>query len=83
MDDERRADDRDTAEHSGGTRAVISAGDSIGVVCGPDLFEDDEAFCIGCEFVRLLSPHGVGYCQVHGDIDGRENDPYNHVGEDI
>ena len=82
MDDERQANDRDTAEYPGGIRAVISAGDSIGVVRGK-MLPEDEVFCEGCEFVRLISPQGVGYCQLHGDIDHRENDPRNHTGEDI
>ena len=45
--------------------------------------EQLELFCEGCEFIRLLDPGALGYCQVHGDIDNRENDPRNHTGESL
>ncbi len=31
-------------------------------------------FCEGCEFVRLLSEDGRGYCRKHGDIKGGPSD---------
>ncbi len=27
-------------------------------------------YCEGCDFVRIMSDDGTGYCQVHGDING-------------
>lgn len=29
-----------------------------------------EGFCPSCEFVRIMSDDGKGYCQEHGDING-------------
>lgn len=29
---------------------------------------DNQQFCEACEFVRLLAPHGGGYCRTHGTI---------------
>ena len=31
-------------------------------------------FCEGCEFVRIMSDDGRGYCQKHGDINGGPSD---------
>ena len=32
--------------------------------------KDKAPECIGCEFVKIMSEDGTGYCQVHGDIEG-------------
>ena len=36
--------------------------------------ESDDDYCVGCEFVKIMSETGKGYCQVHGDIDTGEGD---------
>ena len=30
--------------------------------------EIESVKCVGCEFIRMFSPHDGGYCQTHGDI---------------
>lgn len=30
--------------------------------------EIESVKCVGCEFIRMFSPHDGGYCQEHGDI---------------
>ena len=32
--------------------------------------DNEQGYCMGCEFVAQFSPHDGGYCQVHGDIPG-------------
>ena len=33
---------------------------------------DEKDYCPGCVFVHIMNPDGLGYCQEHGDIDGRK-----------
>lgn len=30
--------------------------------------DDEQGFCVGCDFIAEFSPHEGGYCQVHGTI---------------
>lgn len=91
MDDEQRTTVRIISEHKKGLqldlfatgRAVMGHGkdDKQG---GPGQVEDTYVeFCANCEFVRIMNPEGVGWCKEHGDIDGRDNDPRDHVGESL
>ena len=34
----------------------------------------EEAFCEGCQFVRIMSDDGTGWCKEHGDINGGPSD---------
>ena len=30
--------------------------------------DNEQGYCVGCEFIAQFSPHDGGYCKVHGDI---------------
>ena len=30
--------------------------------------DNGEVYCVGCEFVKIMSDDGTGYCKEHGDI---------------
>lgn len=40
----------------------------------PHYKKEQTLFCPNCEFVRIMSDDGKGYCQVHGDINGGPSD---------
>lgn len=31
--------------------------------------DNDEVYCVGCEFIKIMSDDGIGYCKEHGDMD--------------
>lgn len=93
---QRVAADKIAARYAGQARAVMRRA-SIASMADSEAISGDEPhsrafieimkeihnpdFCLGCEWVRLMNPDGLGYCQEHGDIDQRENDPRNHEGD--
>ena len=82
MKNERRGNDRGTTHDTQGTCAVIQATPRISLVrC--EVVPEDEEFCEGCEFIKLANPEGLGWCKVHDTIDGRNNDPRDHEGENL
>jgi hypothetical protein len=30
--------------------------------------DNEQGFCVGCEFIHQFSPHDGGWCKVHGEI---------------
>ncbi len=80
---ERGAADQIAARYAGKTRAVMRRASIAGMENGESIQRDktqgqenrkpvtEADFCPNCEWVRIMNPEGVGWCQEHGDINDK------------